>query len=530
MKEVYVNPITKIKETHTFEQLSTPFNIAEDLIDEVAIEKQRKLNKEIGAPFDYNTDQVVLRATDTHYARGAPYDPKPPEFTGPRVPYKQTLDQTIAIVRQSVYKDLGIPLDSTTSLGRSVLGESLSDSMKTAFKKQSSTSGGIKTLEAYLKSDEATKTLNTKGFMDRMNKWDAQISVMENVSDRTASRMGTTPQGLNAFSPEQIKGKVLQSQKRDNTVGFRQQFVSGGKASYDVGSNVSTKTGLVPKQDTEPTEGFSLYQEAYAEPSIVPPQPKNILDQTIGDIQKTMDGIVTGTKNIGKRPDGDVKSYEMSQSLNIFGGSSSTVQQSQSPNLLAGLEKEVGARYGYVTMPDFNTVLGTQSETQTIPGTIQANVPTQAEDQQLANWEVLEELPKVINKIKLGTSIKQNIRTRSSVTTVAPIIHQFVIPPQLKPKVIPQRIFPLVPAAALYDPGDPQQRFMRKRKKAKKKKTWWQTPENWWQPYYWGGKDQQGAGYVTFTGKEPAKVKKYEKKYFGIGVNDSPFGVRSKWF
>ena len=71
---------------------------------------------------------------------------------------------------------------------------------------------------------------------------------------------------------------------------------------------------------------------------------------------------------------------------------------------------------------------------------------------------------------------------------------------------------------------------MRKRKKAKKKKTWWQTPENWWQPYYWGGKDQQGAGYVTFTGKEPAKVKKYEKKYFGIGVNDSPFGVRSKWF
>jgi hypothetical protein len=39
-----------------------------------------------------------------------------------------------------------------------------------------------------------------------------------------------------------------------------------------------------------------------------------------------------------------------------------------------------------------------------------------------------------------------------------------------------------------------------------------------------------GAGYVTFTGKEPAKVKKYEKKFFGIGVNDAPFGVRSKWF
>jgi len=158
MKEVYVNPITKIKETHIFEQLSTPFNIAEDLIDEVSIEKQRKLNKALGAPFNYNTDQVVLRSKDTQYARGASVDIKPPEFMGPRVPYKQTLDQTIAIVRQSVYKDLGIPLDSTTSLGRSVLGKSISDSMRTAFKKQSSTSGGIKTLEAYLKSDEATKT------------------------------------------------------------------------------------------------------------------------------------------------------------------------------------------------------------------------------------------------------------------------------------------------------------------------------------------------------------------------------------
>ena len=67
-------------------------------------------------------------------------------------------------------------------------------------------------------------------------------------------------------------------------------------------------------------------------------------------------------------------------------------------------------------------------------------------------------------------------------------------------------------------------------KKKKTKKTWWQTPENWYEPYYWGGKNQEGAGYVTFTGREPAKVRKYEKKFFGIGVNDSPFGVRSKWF
>ena len=98
------------------------------------------------------------------------------------------------------------------------------------------------------------------------------------------------------------------------------------------------------------------------------------------------------------------------------------------------------------------------------------------------------------------------------------------------PKPIPQRVMPVAPAFPLYNPGDPKKRPRRTYGKNKKKKTWWQTPENWYEPYYWGGKNQEGQGYVTFTGKEPAKVKKYEKKFFGIGVNDSPFGVRSKWF
>lgn len=52
-------------------------------------------------------------------------------------------------------------------------------------------------------------------------------------------------------------------------------------------------------------------------------------------------------------------------------------------------------------------------------------------------------------------------------------------------------------------------------KKKKSKKTYWQTPQWWYQPYYWGGKDQLGSGYTVFTGKEPGKVRKYEKKYFG---------------
>ena len=103
-------------------------------------------------------------------------------------------------------------------------------------------------------------------------------------------------------------------------------------------------------------------------------------------------------------------------------------------------------------------------------------------------------------------------------------------PSYLTPKPPPQRIAPLVPLFPTYDPVEAAKQRRSRFKKKKTKKTWWQTPENWYEPYYWGGKDQMGAGYVTFTGKEPGKVKKYEKRFFGIGVNDSPFGVRSKWF
>ena len=106
-----------------------------------------------------------------------------------------------------------------------------------------------------------------------------------------------------------------------------------------------------------------------------------------------------------------------------------------------------------------------------------------------------------------------------------PVINKPVLPKPQEQRFVPTGfIFPL------YDPVEAAKQRRSKIKKKKTKKTWWQTPENWYEPYYWGGKDQMGSGYVTFTGKEPAKVRKYEKRFFGIGVNDTPFGVRSKWF
>jgi hypothetical protein len=74
---------------------------------------------------------------------------------------------------------------------------------------------------------------------------------------------------------------------------------------------------------------------------------------------------------------------------------------------------------------------------------------------------------------------------------------------------------PLLPPFAYRDFVLEQERARSKKNKDKKKKQWWQTPEWWYQPYYWGGgKNQLGSGYVTFTGKEPARIKKYERRFF----------------
>ena len=98
--------------------------------------------------------------------RGAPTDTEPTKFLGSRAEVKDTLDQTVAILRLSIYRDLGLSLDSTTSLGRSKLGKSLSESMTKIFRQEQTKSGSgtIKTLEEFLESDTASKVINTKGF------------------------------------------------------------------------------------------------------------------------------------------------------------------------------------------------------------------------------------------------------------------------------------------------------------------------------------------------------------------------------
>ena len=236
---------------------------------------------------------------------------------------------------------------------------------------------------------------------------------------------------------------------------------------------------------------------------------KNILEQTIGDMQKTIATVEAGNNRIGAGADGTVKSYEMAESLNIFGNAGRTLTDRSTlqrdnvmPDLLSGLN--LGQ-----SQPQ-------QARTSTV--TLQALSGVSILDSVLGQASGQLQKPVSMYKEGFGMFPKPRMDTQAVSTS------------QIVPKPIPQRVMPIVPMFPTFDPVEAAKNRRSKMKKKKTKKTWWQTPENWYEPYYWGGKDQQGAGYVVFSGQEPTKVKKYEKRHFGIGVNDSPFNVRSKWF
>ena len=140
-----------------------------------------------------------------------------------------------------------------------------------------------------------------------------------------------------------------------------------------------------------------------------------------------------------------------------------------------------------------------------------------------------QELKQVLSQ-QLG-QVQNEVYKTSTADRIFPNLKPRVEPARMKQqKITPTRIFPIAPGIPRgLGPSRIKRPYTPKGEK-RTKKTWWQTPENWWEPYYWGGKNQQGSGYVTFTGQEPGKVKKYEKKHFGIGVGDTPFGIKGKWF
>ena len=131
-----------------------------------------------------------------------------------------------------------------------------------------------------------------------------------------------------------------------------------------------------------------------------------------------------------------------------------------------------------------------------------------------------ERLPLIEDTILKTTQIQdQFIRQRiADAPNYIPVNDQRIFPaerPYPYSIGMPRRIFPPIIGFPPIGYERAQERRRQRRGKSRKKKQWWQTPEWWYQPYYWGGKDQMGAGYTTFTGREPSKVKRYEKQFFG---------------
>ena len=416
-------------------------------------------------------------------------------------PVIRSLDEARDKTRSFLMTSVGIDPSASTSISRRSLGKEVVNFMETTFEKS--------------KQKQAKNVINTDNPVDSLS---AFLADPENASKFDVPGFQKTSQKLDikqdapVVGPQaRVRGMDVDSFRQNIRLDNKQKPV-GLKQQAPLASSLATSVGELFR----PSETTATEQPQFELPSLQSPlQPayaeKNIIEQTIGDIQKTISSVEAGNNRIGQGTDGTVKSYEMSQSLNIFGSSG---------------QKAKGDPYGTSTMPDFSAVL--DADTKTVPDLLYGLNLGQSQPQ----IESTKQLLGVDTFLVQGQGIKQGEAYKQSfVISPKPKLQEQLAPLEpVTPKPIPPRVFPIAPLFPLYDPGDPKRRPRRRYGKAKKKKTWWQTPENWWQPYYWGGKDQQGAGYVTFTGKEPAKVKKYEKKYFGIGVNDSPFGVRSKWF
>ena len=420
--------------------------------------------------------------------------------------YRTTLEETKDITRASVYDALGVPLDATTSAGRKMLGKDIEQGITTSFSKQriKQASNAFKgdvfqNLESYLGKNK--DALSDPELQKNIATFNQQQLAMQKVPKKVAEKISGEPR-VKGYTMSEMEGKIFGAQVKPRpTVGLGQQSV----ATSPLTTSTATALDQQPLQREEQSIFPSVEQNPFGIQLGLPAanaqvqQGPNMFEQTIGDIQKTMGGISEGNTLISKGEKSEVKSYVLpegiSSAMSISSSMSSLTDraqvQIQSPSLLDGLRLDGKSDYGNVMMmmkPDSILAQGIDPvQKQVIP-------------------QYFKTAP--------FTGTKQSL----------------VIPPTLPASVIPTRVFPIVPVTTAYNPVESAIDRNSKRRKKKSKKTWWQTPSNWYEPYYWGGKNQEGAGYVTFTGKEPGKVKKYEKRHFGIGVNDSPFGIKGKWF
>ena len=383
---------------------------------------------------------------------------------------------------------------------------------------------------SFLNSPKGYMLMNTPSMQNALSQQLALAASTSKMSAKTlAKESNKLPRSIQAFSPEYITANLAQAQKAEQkTIGFGRQAAINAPLATSVASSPSLR------QETE-----------YAIPSLLPgPQasfgepPPNMLEQTMGDIQTTIKGINVGNKSISENQSTQVKTYELPKGMEA-----STTIKSMS-TAIGDLSTNTKDTFGKILMSpkqltEMNTNVSTQQGQGLLAGmnldVFKVGAASESVTQSRSTTDTLTLLSlgykaKTAPKMKQASGLAQLSAFKVQDRIFPKEIMQQKVKQLKTGKLIPQRIFPVIPLIGRSPPRGRDSRRGYYRKPRIKDKTWWQTPENWYEPYYWGGKNQTGAGYVKFRGKEPGKVKKYEKKHFGIGVNDAPFGIKGSGF
>jgi hypothetical protein len=307
-------------------------------------------------------------------------------------------------------------------------------------------------------------------------------------------------------------GAVIAAQQKINTASRSWSKVSE-KASQRINPVPDDQiTGAIAKgkqiQGQEPPSFMGGIQSMFMGSEL--PQAhaeENRLTSISNTVTSSFDGITKGGINIAINHQQKVK-MSNSPSGGILG-----VNQ----NLIPQQSMKDSVSTGSATIPGFAMVLPTLSST--ITGASSQIIPqTQEAVSLLSQTGISTTTASIYNQI-LSSKLREGSMLRSDLVQnprVMPASFQRIMSAPLTPRVLPGPL-PIIPLGVY---GQPQPRRQQKRYKKKSGKAYWQTPQNWYEPYYWGGKDQMGSGYTVFKGKEPAKVKKYDQKWFGMDLGN----------
>jgi hypothetical protein len=415
-----------------------------------------------------------------------------------------TYPETRALVEGMVYKSLGITEEKFNRAGGPMIrgiNRSIDWELQKGFAKSQAktnlrspddfanwlksldTIGDKNTPKLGDTSRDVVDSLSFKRLTDAKSSATENLQKMEKTKNMEKEKYKTAP----TFSASLMDERITKSLVKGKEVGLMSQLKLGLRSS----PAITTATQ---------TEGFGLLPGVDAEPMMVGPEPKNIMEQTISDMQNTMKGIEIGSGKIGDTEGLTVKTYTAPSSLT--GISASTGLAS-----MATIDTSSAQVPGFVMDISSGLKLDTKTGQEIIPVFMKfLRTPQEQVQRQVQSFVTPQLYP------------------------IQPLLVQATtqVPPITKPPIT--NIFPIVPVIPKFPAQGRPFKYTRVRKRVRHKKTWWQTPANWYEPYYWGGKNQEGPGYVTFKGREPGKVRKYEKKYFGIGVGDTPFGIKGSWF